>query len=63
MMFVKGMALAMPSWQDAAILADVRRRMNNLMGLECRYTEPMEILNRYGERLEKHAVSPITLAA
>ena len=63
MLFVKGRPVAMPSWHDARTLADVRKRVSDLLGLECRYTEPVEILNRYAELLEQHAVTPITLAA
>lgn len=63
MMFVKGRPTAMPDWDDATVLANVRKKISDLMGFNCRYTKPVEILDRYAELLEEQTVSPITLAA
>jgi hypothetical protein len=40
---------AIPSVAEAELIADVRRKMNDLMGLDMNYLSAESVLSRYGE--------------
>jgi 3'-phosphoadenosine 5'-phosphosulfate sulfotransferase (PAPS reductase)/FAD synthetase len=50
--YVSGWPTRMPTKDEAERLAGVRTRVNDLMGLNCSYLEPQEILDRYQELID-----------
>ena len=53
LLFTSGWPNAIPSPEDAALIADVRRSVGLAVGLEVRFTTANEVIRRYGELLEK----------
>lgn len=49
LLYVKGWPVVMPTRQEAQILADIRKRTGEVMGLQVKYTTALEVWNRYDE--------------
>lgn len=53
LLYVKGWPVAMPTWSEAVLLADVRQRVARAVGLEIICTTPEAIMERYSELLRE----------
>jgi hypothetical protein len=49
LLYVKGWPTVMPTQAEAELLAEVRREIGRVMGLDVKYTEANEVLGRYAE--------------
>jgi 3'-phosphoadenosine 5'-phosphosulfate sulfotransferase (PAPS reductase)/FAD synthetase len=56
LLYVKGWPTAVPSAAEAELLADVRRKMNALMGLDMNYLSAESVLARYSELMAARTV-------
>lgn len=53
LLYVKGWPVAMPTGAEADMLAGVRRRVSEIVGLESRYLTGTEVFNRYAELMDE----------
>lgn len=51
--YVKGWPLAMPTWDEAELIANVRVGVAEAVGLQVNYTTPASVLARYGELMKE----------
>jgi 3'-phosphoadenosine 5'-phosphosulfate sulfotransferase (PAPS reductase)/FAD synthetase len=49
LLYVKGWPVVMPTMPEAQMLADIRKRTGEIMGLPVKYTTALEVWNRYDE--------------
>lgn len=49
LLYVKGWPVVMPTMQEAQMLADIRKRTGEVMGLSVKYTTALAVWNRYDE--------------
>lgn len=49
LLYVKGWPTCMPTYPEASMLADVRRRVGEVMGINVKYTTPEAVIFRYAE--------------
>ena len=55
LLFVKGWPTAMPTPQEAQLIADVRKRVAQAVGLHINYTDAPEVLARYAQLMAQAA--------
>jgi 3'-phosphoadenosine 5'-phosphosulfate sulfotransferase (PAPS reductase)/FAD synthetase len=56
LLYVKGWPTVMPTAEEAAVLAQVRKDVAGLLGLQLRYTTSQEVLARFAELFAEQAV-------
>jgi 3'-phosphoadenosine 5'-phosphosulfate sulfotransferase (PAPS reductase)/FAD synthetase len=49
LLYVKGWPVVMPTMAEAQMLADIRKRTGEIMGLPVKYTTALDVWNRYDE--------------
>lgn len=55
LLFTKGFPTAMPTHEEAKLLADVRVQVSQLVGIEIGFTEPEAIMQRYADLMRAKA--------
>lgn len=55
LLYTEGWPTVMPTQDEAIMLAEVRREVAAIMGLQVQYTEPQAILDRYAELMAENA--------
>jgi 3'-phosphoadenosine 5'-phosphosulfate sulfotransferase (PAPS reductase)/FAD synthetase len=53
LLYVKGWPVFVPTWDEAETMAEVRREVGNLLGLDVGYTTPGAIIDRHQELMFK----------
>lgn len=52
LLYVKGWPVVMPTMAEAQMLADIRKRTGEIMGLPVKYTTALAVWNRYAELMQ-----------
>lgn len=52
LLYTAGWPVRVPTYDEAALLAEVRRRMADAVGIKIFYVEPMEVVLRYQELMD-----------
>lgn len=54
LLYQKGWPIAMPTWEEARLLSEVRKEVAEAVRLDIHYTTPAEIRDRYSELINLH---------
>jgi 3'-phosphoadenosine 5'-phosphosulfate sulfotransferase (PAPS reductase)/FAD synthetase len=49
LLYVKGWPVFVPTWDEATLIANVRRQVGKIMGLKVEYTDPYSVIDRHQE--------------
>lgn len=52
MLYVKGWPVAVPTWAEASLLAEIRSSVAEIVGLQINFRDPGSIIDRYEELME-----------
>lgn len=55
LLYTRNWPTTIPTWDQAALLAEVRQTVAAIMGLSVNYTEPEAVRDRYAELFEERA--------
>lgn len=55
LLYTVGWPTVMPTWDEAVLLAEVRRDIGALLEIDVHYTEPQDIIDRFSELMAQNA--------
>lgn len=62
LLYVKGWPTAMPTLEEAQLLADIRNRVASLVGLDIQFTTASAVLERYAQLIAEKAIKDVKTA-